>query len=48
LAERYRGKEQDRPFGVMERMRCMSALLSDDRMRGLDVARHRGWLLAHE
>lgn len=34
LAERYRDKEHDRPFCVMERMRCLTSLLSDDRMRG--------------
>jgi len=34
LAERYRGKEHGRSFCVMERMRCVTAFLSDDRTRG--------------
>ena|ERR1035437_106889 len=38
LAERYRDtKDHDRPFCVMERMRCLNGLLGDERMRGWTI-----------
>jgi hypothetical protein len=37
LAERYQGADQHRSFCVMERMRCLVHLMSDERMRGWTV-----------
>jgi hypothetical protein len=48
LAERYRD-DQHRPFCIMERMRCLIELVTDERMRGWTVQGiEEGCLLTNE
>lgn len=49
LAERYRDGEHNRPFCVIERMRCLTVPITDNRMRGWTLQGiEEGCLLTNE